>query len=196
MLGDSDSAPDSEFRRTTLEDYLEDDPDLSQALGWRLELVNRAQNCTSAAETGCSHDGVTQTSRALQAVPDTRIAVIRYGLNDAHFYLGTPTPEAVTKFRSAYQEIVELVVAHSAIPVGVAIQGEEDDAYDGGRAAINEAIEDLVEGYGLFVDPRISWGQNRNLFAPDGTHLDDDGQQVVAAAVEAALLDYLRTPLE
>ena len=183
LLGDSDSADrDSEgkpndWRSTSVDDHLDE---LAPLLGWpSYEHENLARNCTSVEDTGCANVAMDQVRRLPD---DARIAILRFGLNDLHYY--GLSPDAVSNFRRGYQNVVDEVIRRGAFPVLVAIQEEEDDAYRGARAGFNAAIEGLAEDRGAyFVDPGLSWRSDRDAFANDGVHLDDDGTRIVAAAV-------------
>ena len=103
---------------------------------------------------------------------------MRWGLNDAHYEVGPDT------FASHYADALDEVIARGAVPVVVAIQAEEDPAYRGRRDAYNRALSRAGGGAGaVYVDPGITWNASRELFADDGTHLNDAGTRVVADAV-------------
>ena len=173
LLGDSDSAEPSDFRTSSVDDYL---PGAATLAGWgAYRHANRAQPCTSAAPTGCEHRAIEQV-RALPG--DAAIVVMRWGLNDAHYEVGPDT------FASHYADALDEVIARGAVPVVVAIQAEEDPAYRGRRDAYNRALAALAAERGaVYVDPGITWNASRELFADDGTHLNDAGTRVVADAV-------------
>ena len=188
LLGDSDSAPNSDFRHTSVTDYLDDSLNLARALAWdRILTSNQAENCTSAAESRCPNDGVTQTIRALKEIGDTRFAIVRYGLNDLHYQV------PISRFREAYELILREIIDAGAIPVTVAIQREKSESYFYGWLQINTVIRDLAEETeSVYVDPEISYEENRDLFARgDDVHLNDRGTEVVARVVEQGIADWL-----
>lgn len=185
LLGDSDSAEDQPWRRTSVDDHLDE---LAGLLGWAsYPHENLAQPCTSASDTQCPHVAIEQVHR----IPSgTRIAILRFGLNDLHYY--GVMPGSVDRFRAAYAQVVDQVLASGAHPVLVAIQEEELEVYRGPRAGFNAAIQDLARSRGgTFVDPGLSWDRDRYAFDRDGVHLDDDGMQAVAAAI----VDQMRVEL-
>jgi len=173
LLGDSDSAEPSDFRGSSVDDYLAGAATLA---GWgAYRHSNRAQPCTSAAPTGCEHRAIEQVR---DLTGDTAIVVTRWGLNDIHYQVGPET------FASHYADALDEVIARGAVPVVVAIQAEEDPAYRGRRDAYNRALASLAAERGaVYVDPGITWNASRELFAADGVHLNDAGTRVVADAV-------------
>ena len=173
LLGDSDSAEPSDFRGSSVDDYLAGAATLA---GWgAYRHSNGAQPCTSAAPTGCEHRAIEQVR---DLTGDTAIVVTRWGLNDVHYQVGPET------FASHYADALDEVIARGAVPVVVAIQAEEDPAYRGRRDAYNRALAALAAERGaVYVDPGITWNASRELFADDGTHLNDAGTRVVADAV-------------
>ena len=181
LLGDSDSAEPSDFRGSSVDDYLAGAATLA---GWgAYRHSNRAQPCTSAAPTGCEHRAIEQVR---DLTGDTAIVVTRWGLNDLHYQVGPET------FASHYADALDEVIARGAVPVVVAIQAEEDPAYRGRRDAYNRALASLAAERGaVYVDPGIVWAVDRELFADDGVHLSDAGTRRVADAV----LDGLRRAL-
>ena len=178
LLGDSDSSEPVEWRASSVDDYL------AQSVGTLVGLptfrhTNRAQPCTSVAPTGCEHRAIEQV-RDLPG--DAAIVVMRWGLNDAHYQVGPET------FASHYADVLDEVITRGAVPVVVGIQAEEASGYRGRRDAYNRALAALAAERGaVYVDPGIVWGVDRELFADDGTHLNDAGTRRVADAVLAEL---------
>ncbi len=76
QIGDSDSSLPVPWRTTSPLDHLALVPAL------HLGTANIAQPCTSAAPTGCPHDGRTQ---ALDLPEGVTVVVVRLGLNDLHY---------------------------------------------------------------------------------------------------------------
>ena len=178
LLGDSDSSEPVEWRTSSVDDYL------AQNVGDLVGLptfrhTNAAQPCTSAAPTGCEHRAIEQV-RDLPG--DAAMVVMRWGLNDLHYEVGPDT------FRSHYADALDEVIHRGAVPVVVAIQAEQDSRYRGRRDAYNRELAALAAERGaVYVDPGIVWSVDRELFAADGTHLNDAGTRRVADAVLAAL---------
>lgn len=173
LLGDSDSSEPVEWRTSSVDDYLAGAATLA---GWgAYRHTNAGEPCTSAAPTGCEHRAIEQV-RALPG--DAAIVVMRWGLNDAHYGVSPDT------FASHYADALDEVIARGAVPVVVAIQAEQESSYRGRRDAYNRALAALAAERGaVYVDPGITWNASRELFASDGTHLNDAGTRRVADAV-------------
>ena len=173
LLGDSDSAEPSDFRTSSVDDYLAGAATLA---GWgAYRHTNRAEPCTSAAPTGCEHRAIEQV-RDLPG--DAAIVVSRWGLNDAHYGVSPDT------FASHYADALDEAQGRASVVVVVGLQAEEDPAYRGRRDAYNRALAALAAERGaVYVDPGIVWSVDRELFADDGVHLNDAGTRRVADAV-------------
>lgn len=184
LIGDSDSSLPVPWRSSSPLDHLALVPAL------HLGTANVAQPCTSAAPTGCPHDGPTQ---ALDLPEDVALVIVRLGLNDLHYGV---SPD---DFRTGVATVLDVIASRGALAVLVAPQEEEAAEYHGPRRAYLEVLADLADERGaLYVDPGISWAGDRGLFVVDsdgerGVHLGDDGMAAVAAAIDAALVERLTT---
>lgn len=178
LLGDSDSSEPVPWRTSSVDDHLDE---LAPLLGWaRYEHANLAQECTSASATPCPHRGIEQARRIERG---TSVAVLRFGLNDLHY------EESPGEFARAIREIVAEVQRRGALPILVAPQQEERPEFEGRRGAYLEALVGIAEATGaLYVDPRIEWPGDRDLYDVDGIHLNDAGTRLVADAVLEAVI--------
>lgn len=181
LLGDSDSSEPVPWRTSSVDDHL---GELAPLLGWAdYASVNLAQECTSASATPCPHRGIEQARR----IPaGTSVAVLRFGLNDLHY------ERSPGDFARAIREIVAEVQRRGALPILVAPQEEERPEFAGRRAAYLEALVGIADDTGaLYVDPRIEWPGDRDLYDVDGIHLNDAGTRLVADAALDAVLGAL-----
>lgn len=195
LFGDSDSMPDSPFRGDSIQDFLDEDPDLTAFFGWPFVARNRAQPDTPVADVSAAdHYGLDQVRNALAELPDLRFALLRFGLNDVHAYLLPPTSDAVARFRDAYRAVLAELAARDVVPILVTLQHEKDSSRAGGTDAANGVIRELAAETGaVLVENDISYAEDPELFAasdPDGVHLNEDGHRHLAALTEDALLHY------
>jgi lysophospholipase L1-like esterase len=195
LFGDSDSSPKGEtlaWRSSDVTTYLNGDIDLSKALNCnKLVTTNCAQGATPVYPAHMDHDGVTQVREALERIPDIDVAICRYGLNDCHAYMQTPTSENRAKFNKAYSECIDMLKARNITVVLVKIQLEQRQDRRAGILAANAELEKLAKTHQvLLVDPSIEWENDKNIFHTDGIHLKDEGQKRVAMAVKEGLIKF------
>ncbi len=195
MFGDSDLSVPSGFRDTSIDDYLNGDPDLSAFFGWNLQVVNRSEEDTPVAYVpGADHYGLDQVRAAINEFPDMRFAFLRFGLNDVHAYLNLPTDQNIEIFSSAYQDVLNLLQFQGVTPILCLIHYEQRDDRHEGTAVANNVLRGLAPQYhAIVVESDFSYDDNLDLFStadPDQVHLNDKGMEYVAGLTRAAILAF------
>lgn len=189
LFGDSDTSnPGPAVRKTSLDQELADFPDLT--------VINRAQGNlpigTSAEPDGGGpkRSGLDVIRQACEEIERIDIAVIRNGLNDAHYYLTPPTPHGIAKFRYAYEKGIDALQAKGALVMVCEI------ALEGGRrnrdadVAINDAIRDLAAKKGcILISPGIDALADPEQYISDAdqVHLTNAGTRYVARLIREAI---------
>ncbi len=195
-FGDSDLSVPIPYRRTSLDTYLDNDPELTGFFG-NFDVVNLAEPDTPVyPHAQADHHALPQVSAGLRDYPGMRFAFLRFGLNDIHSYLYYPSDEHVEAFRDAYSAVLDLVASTGTKPILCTIHGEKRQDMAGGRGVANQVIRALAnpESYGaVLVESDFDYSSNRQWFAGNDSeqvHLDDEGMQHVADLTRAAILAY------
>ena len=160
-----------------------------------ITAINRAEGnlpvgtSTEPDGGGDKRSGVDVVRRACAEIPVIDVAVCRFGLNDAHYYLTPPTPAGIAKFRDAYGKAIDALHAKGATVVLCTIVLEGGNRDRNADRAINDALRDLARERGcVLVDPGLDAEDDpHDLVWTDGIHLNDRGTRHVAALISAAL---------
>lgn len=185
LFGDSDSTGRGDAHHT-VDRLLENDPELAALLGRALVFDNRADGNTPAHDTG-----VEQVRVGLADHPAAALALVRFGLNDAHQYLFSGGAPARARFEAAYVEIVDALLDAGVLPVLYTVSLEDSDVHRVGDSIANRVIRELALRDGLpLVESGLDAREQRALFDADGTHLNDRGHAELAARTLDELIAY------
>jgi lysophospholipase L1-like esterase len=194
LFGDSDT-DENEFKSITIDDILSHDPDIELSLGMEFAVRNFAQGNTPAAEvSSVENDGLSQVKSAVQN-RDLALAIVRFGLNDVHYYLVNPTDWNIEKFREAYEDIVVYLLNNGVLPILVTIQVEEQEVYHSGIYIANSVIEELSRKYETILTINdITYDKDPDYFSKkeesEGAHLNNLGTRHISALIKDSILQY------
>ena len=191
LFGDSDTSnPGPKVRNTSL------DIELAAPT---LTVINRAEgNLPVGTQTepegvwapGPKRSGLDIVRKACAEIPVIDVAVLRYGLNDAHYYLSPVTPVGVAKFRGAYGSAIDALKAKGAQVMVCEICLEGGDRDRNADVAINAAIRDLAREKGcILISPNIDAENDPKNYIDnsDQVHLTNAGTRYVAGLIRDAL---------
>lgn len=191
LFGDSDTSnPGPKVRNTSL------DIELAAPT---LTIINRAEgNLPVGTQTepegvwapGPKRSGLDIVRKACAEIPVIDVAVLRYGLNDAHYYLSPPTPAGVAKFRDAYGKCIDALKAKGSQVLVCEICLEGGDRDRNADVAINDAIRDLAREKGcILISPNIDAEDDPKglIDNSDQVHLTNAGTRYVAGLIRDAL---------
>lgn len=188
LFGDSDTAnPGPKVRTTSL------DVELASP---SLTIHNRAQGnlpigtATEPDGGGAKRSGLDVIRRACADIPGIDIAVIRNGLNDAHYYLTPPTPQGIAKFRGAYEAAISALQEKGASVMVCEICMEGGSRDRNADAVINAEIRKLAAEKGcVLISPNIDAESDPKQYISDAdhVHLTNAGTRYVAQLIRDAL---------
>lgn len=164
-----------------------------------LVTVNRAEGATpihgymTEGDDPRKRNGVEQVERACREMGVIDVAVLRFGLNDAHQGdMNPPTTAGIESVRFNYGRALDLLRAKGTKQVVLCeIILEADKRADrvAANQAINGVIRDLAKARGcILVSPGIDARNDVNDYVwTDGIHLNDRGTRYVAGLIREAI---------